>query len=124
MKPRMLSASTLTGDKVRSPQGEDLGKVEEFMLDLDEGRIAYVVLSMGGVLGMGDRLLAIPWAALRLQPEEHAFVLDVDRDLLKNAEGFSKDRWPDGSDMDWLARVYRYFGQEPYWEHASTAGKR
>ncbi len=63
---RVLSASTLTGDRVRNAAGEDLGKVEEIMLDVPGGRIAYAVLSFGGMLGIGDKLFAVPWSALRL----------------------------------------------------------
>ena len=60
----VLSASSLKGDNVVNHQGEDLGKIEEIMIDLDRGRIAFAVLSFGGFLGMGDKLFAIPWEAL------------------------------------------------------------
>ena len=56
----VLSASTLNGDKVVNSYGEDLGKIEDFMLDLENGRIRYAVLSFGGFLGVGDKLFAIP----------------------------------------------------------------
>ena len=69
MKPRILSAGTIAKDKVRNPAGEDLGRIEELMLDLQEGRIAYAVLSFGGVLGLGDKPFAIPWPALSLRPD-------------------------------------------------------
>ena len=59
----VLTASTLKGDKVVNHKGEDLGKIEEIMLDLDDGRSGYAVLSFGGFLGMGDKLFAIPWQA-------------------------------------------------------------
>jgi sporulation protein YlmC with PRC-barrel domain len=60
MKPNVLSATTMIGDAVRNPQGEELGELEELMIDLDAGRIAYAVLSFGGFLGIGDKLFAIP----------------------------------------------------------------
>jgi sporulation protein YlmC with PRC-barrel domain len=46
-QPKVLTASTLKGDKVTNANGEDLGKVEEIMLDLERGQVAYVVLSFG-----------------------------------------------------------------------------
>ena len=70
-----LSASTLKGDRVVNRAGEDLGQVEDFMIDLKNGRIEYAVLSFGGFLGMGNRLFAIPWQALKLELYEHAFIL-------------------------------------------------
>jgi hypothetical protein len=109
----------MIGDPVKNMQGEDLGKIEELMIDRDSGRVAYAVLSFGGVLGLGDKLFAIPWDALRLSTEEKAFFLDVDKEQLKNAPGFDKDNWPGtngGNDTDgWLVEVYEYYGYEPYW---------
>ena len=56
-QPNVLAADTLTGDNVVNHQKEDLGKIEHLMIDLANGRIAYAVLSFGGFLGMGDKLL-------------------------------------------------------------------
>ena len=61
--PDFLSTDSIKGDKVVNPAGEDLGKIEELMIDLENGRVAYAVLSFGGFLGMGDKLFAIPWRA-------------------------------------------------------------
>jgi sporulation protein YlmC with PRC-barrel domain len=46
--PKVLSASTLKDEKVVNSKGENLGKIEDYMIDLDNGRIAYCVLSFGG----------------------------------------------------------------------------
>lgn len=116
VNPNVLSASTMIGDDVRNPEGENLGKLEEIMLDVGEGCVAYAVLSFGGFLGIGDKLFAIPWQALELRPDEHAFVLDVDQETLKNAPGFDKDNWPRTPDREWLTGVYDYYGYEPYWD--------
>jgi len=114
-KPKVLSASTLIGDGVRNPQGEDLGKIEELMIDLDNGRIAYAVLSFGGIMGIGDKLFAIPWSILKLSPEERKFILDVPKDMLKKAPGFDKDNWPDTGDRRWQEQIYTYYEATPYW---------
>lgn len=111
----VLSASTLSGDKVVNSQGEDLGKVEDFMLDLENGRIRYVVLSFGGFLGVGDRLFAIPPEAMRVDTENEQMVLDVDRTRLENAPGFDKDHWPNTTEEDWQIEVYDFYGSTPYW---------
>ncbi|MBZ0303832.1 MAG: PRC-barrel domain-containing protein, partial [Anaerolineae bacterium] len=64
MNTLLLSATTLIGDGVKNSAGEDLGKLTEIMLDVESGRVAYAVLSFGGVLGLGNKLFAIPWEAL------------------------------------------------------------
>jgi sporulation protein YlmC with PRC-barrel domain len=116
-KPQLLSTSTLSGDKVKNAAGDDLGKIEDFMVDLDSGRIAYAVLSFGGVLGMGNKLFAIPWQALTLNANDHSFLLNIPKETLENAPGFDKDHWPDMSDTGWGTRVYSHYGYEPYWRN-------
>jgi hypothetical protein len=107
--PTVLAADTLTGDKVVNFQKEDLGKI------LESGRVAYAVLSFGGFLGMGNKLFAIPWSSLSVDTVEHQFILNVDKELLKAAPGFDKDRWPNMADHTWGAKVYTYYGAKPYW---------
>ena len=113
---RVLSAGALAGDSVRNRAGDDLGTIEEIMLDLEEGRIAYAVLSFGGFLGIGDKLFAVPWEALELNTAEHGFILDVDKQTLQNAPGFDKDNWPDMADLAWASQVHAHYGQDPYWK--------
>ncbi len=113
---RVMSASSLTGDRVVNPAGEDIGKINEIMIDTPTGRIAYAVLSFGGFLGMGDKLFAIPWSRLTLDEDRKVFVLDVDREMLERAPGFDKGNWPDMTDRSWGAEIYSYYGVAPYWE--------
>jgi sporulation protein YlmC with PRC-barrel domain len=115
--PHVLSASTIIGDKVLNTAGEHLGNIKELMIDLDGGLIAYAVLSFGGFLGMGDKLFAIPWEALTIDEENHSVILDVDKEVLKEAPGFDKDNWPDNAKYEagWLLGVYEYYGYSPYW---------
>jgi hypothetical protein len=56
-------------------------------------------LSFGGLLGMGDKLFAVPWAALTLDTVNKRFTLNVPKEVLKNAPGFEKHRWPSMSDQ-------------------------
>jgi sporulation protein YlmC with PRC-barrel domain len=114
--PEIMAASTLEGDAVVNTKGEDLGNIEEIMLDVPRGRIAYAVLSFGGFMGMGDKLFAIPWGALTLDAERKCFVLDVDKERLKLAPGFDKDHWPTMADPRWATDIHSYYGSRPYWE--------
>jgi sporulation protein YlmC with PRC-barrel domain len=113
---RVLSASTLEGDTVRNPAGDNLGKVDEIMIDIPSGQVAYVVLSFGGVMGLGDKLFAVPWSALRVDEDEKCFILDVSKSTLESAPGFNKDNWPDMSNTTWATEVYTHYGVAPYWE--------
>jgi sporulation protein YlmC with PRC-barrel domain len=119
-RPRVMSASTLTGDAVTNAVGEDLGRIEELMIDLENGCVAYAVLSFGGFLGLGDKLFAVPFRALTLDTERKCFVLDVPREKLEAAPGFDKHDWPDFADPTFGDEVYGYYGVATYWTEAET----
>jgi sporulation protein YlmC with PRC-barrel domain len=114
--PNFLSVSTLKGHNVVNKAKEDLGKIEDLMIDLENDRIAYAVLSFGGFLGMGNKLFAVPWKALELRLYEHTVIitLNVDKEVLKKAEGFDKDKLPLTNEK--LFKVYTHYGYEPYWQ--------
>lgn len=114
--PTLMTSDSLTGDSVVNAVGEDLGKIEAIMLDVPRGRVAYAVLSFGGFLGLGDKLFAIPWEALTLDAERECFILDIEKDRLKNAPGFDKDHWPAMADLQWASNIHTYYGSRPYWE--------
>jgi sporulation protein YlmC with PRC-barrel domain len=120
----VLSAGTLTGDTVVNREGEDLGKIEDIMIDHASGQVAYAVLSFGGFLGVGDKLFAIPWDAMALDQDEHRFILDVDRKLLEDAPGFDKDNWPDFADPQWGQSIHDHYGTVPYWETGTETRRR
>jgi sporulation protein YlmC with PRC-barrel domain len=106
----VLSAGTLIGTPVTNLNGEDLGHIEEIMLDLATGNVAYVVVSFGGLLGVGNKLFAIPWQSLQIDQDEETAVMDVDRSTLENAPGFDRDNWPQTVEPSWLGEVYTYYG--------------
>ena len=113
--PYVMSADTLEGNQVVNADGEDLGEIEDIMLDVPNGRIAYAVLSFGGFMGVGEKLFAIPWQALTLDADNKCFVLDVPKERLQNAPGFNKDHWPSMADMTWATEIPNYYGLPPYW---------
>ncbi|RZI84854.1 MAG: PRC-barrel domain containing protein [Rubrivivax sp.] len=115
--PRLMTADTLTGNKVVNQQNETLGTVQDIMLDVPRGRIAYLVMSSGGFLGLGDRLFAIPWSVLVLDTDRKCFVLDARKSTFENAPGFDKNHWPSLADEDdWHQRVHGHFNADPDWD--------
>lgn len=114
--PFVMSADTLQGDSVIGPGGDKLGTVDHIMLDVRGGRIAYAVLSFGGFAGVGEKLFAIPWSALTLDTQRKCFVLGIDKDQLKAAPGFDKEKWPSMADVKWATSIHEYYDTPPYWE--------
>jgi sporulation protein YlmC with PRC-barrel domain len=108
--PALMGADTLMGNEVCNTAGESLGNIKEFMIEMSSGKISYAVLSFGGFLGMGDRLFAVPWAALRLDTVNKRFTLNASKEQLKKAPGFDKDHWPSMADQSWATDVYAFYG--------------
>ena len=112
--PHLMGADTLLGNDVVNTMDENLGDIKEIMLDMRTGRVSYAVLSFGGFLGMGEKLFAVPWDALKLDTVNKCFVLDASKDRLENAPGFDKNDWPDMADTAWEKGVHDFYGTQPY----------
>ena len=94
--PFCHKASDVVGADVKNSKGENLGKVEELVIDPNTGAISYAVVSFGGFLGMGDKLFAVPFALLKAPevPEGDRmanFTFDVEKSRLEKAPGFDKN---------------------------------
>jgi sporulation protein YlmC with PRC-barrel domain len=114
--PEVMAADTLEGDDVFSADGEKLGDIQDIMIDVPTGRVAYAVMAAGGFLGIGEKLFAIPWSALTLDADRKCFVLDASSDRIKNAPGFDKDHWPSMADTTWANEIHNYYGRRNYWQ--------
>lgn len=82
--------SNLLDFDVWNQNGEQIGEVEDMVLDADNTNISYVVIETGGFLDIGDKTVLIPWNSLELQlqadgAQENAFVLTSDPEMLNNA---------------------------------------
>ncbi len=102
---QLMGLNMLIGNDVYNQIEEDLGDIKEIMLDMESGKIVYAVLSYGGILGMGEKLFAVPWGALTLDTTNKRFILNVEKDKLENAPGFDKDNWPKVADPSWINEV-------------------
>lgn len=101
--------SNLIGVNVEDPAGKNLGEIKDLVIDWKGGDVQYAVLSFGGILGMGDKLFAIPIDRFQAKADSEKFVLNVDREQLKNAPGFNKDSWPSMADPSWDKDVRGYY---------------
>lgn len=108
----VLASGTLIGDKVVNQKDENIGKIEELMISLENGNVAYAVMSFGGFLNFGDKFFAIPWKTLHVDQEKKCFVLNVDKERLKTAPGFDKNHWPDVT-PEWTAQINAFYEYNP-----------
>lgn len=115
-EPMVLTAASLMGDQLHELQGEPLGEIKDIAFDLQLGCIAYLVVSVGGLLGIGSKYFAVPWRAVRNCGDDELLCVDMTAGQLSAAPSFPKDSWPDMSDRQWGSEVHAYFNCVPYWQ--------
>ena len=114
-KHKLISGKTLSGIKVVNATYEDLGEVKDLKIDPVSGNIVYAVLTFGGFMGFGEKYFAIPWEAFYLDTEgKEEIILNIPKEKFENAPGFDKDNWPSAGQWEYVDKVYRYYGYEPY----------
>jgi sporulation protein YlmC with PRC-barrel domain len=102
---KFLTASSIIGDKVHNAEGEDMGKIEDIMIDITTGKIEYVVIEFGGFLTIGEKYFAIPFRLLQVDAANKAFIFDQPKEMLEKAPGFDMNHWPETN----------LHGEETYW---------
>ncbi len=100
----LVRASEMMNKAVYNSNEEQVGTIYDVVLDQKSGKIAYVALSTGGFLGLGDKMFAVPYDAFstRIQDEERVCVLNVSQESLESAQGFNQDNWPNQADSTWM----------------------
>ena len=110
-----MRVTHMQGMEVKNAQGEDIGEVKDVVIDTRSGKVAYVALSHGGFLGIGEDLFAYPVSQFRIGEDRDALVLAaaVTEEQLEEREGFNDDNWPRlRDDRDYWAEVDEAFGQD------------
>jgi sporulation protein YlmC with PRC-barrel domain len=98
----LVRAHELIGKEVKNTQGEDLGRIHDLVLTPDDQHVSYVALSSGGVMGVGSKLYAIPWQALKVEADGRV-TTSITKDQLKTAPEFTHHNWPSQADTHWLS---------------------
>lgn len=112
----VVRADEVIGVKVINNAKENLGKIYQIVLDKLSGQTVYLVLETGSFLGLGGKLLALPWNAIHYDKNEEAFILDISKERIKNAPGFDKDHWPNMADSAWNETIFKFYGTKSYFE--------
>jgi len=106
--------SNLTGTSVTNPEGEDIGDIEDFVIDTRQGQVAYTIVSFGGFWGIGEKYAAVPASAIQWQSRRNAARLDADRKTLESI-AFDPGKFPDLSNPQYAQHLHQTFNAEPYW---------
>lgn len=109
-----MRVSNLTELNVRDMQNEEVGQIKDLVVDLESGEIRYAALSVGGVLGVGDKRFAVPWKAFKVekQDDEWVAIINAPASKFENAPGFDNDNWPTFADENWRETNDQFYNKE------------
>src|SRR5205814_7129566 len=112
-------SSDLIGMKVKNVGDQDMGKIDNLMLNLSQGRIAFVILSPDSSLNLGNNLYALPSDTFTASADRKFFSADISKEKLAGAPRFAKNNWNQLSDPSFASQVYQYYGKQAYFEQGN-----
>lgn len=112
----LTRVSAIMGMAVRTPEDKSLGHIYDLAVDCDNHKVAYAAVNYGSTLGIGGKLVAVPWThmqvkSLTLRPGANMFVVNTTQEQFESAPTFNNDSWP--------ARP-----QEQFWSKIERTGNR
>lgn len=105
----LIASDKVEGTAVYNRDGERLGTIRNFMVGKRDGQVRYAVLSFGGLFGMGERSYPLPWEVLTYDTDKGGYVVDLDKELLKNAPSYERGDEPN-FDRTYHEQIYGYYG--------------
>jgi sporulation protein YlmC with PRC-barrel domain len=102
------SELVLIGAAVQTPQGENVGMVEDMILDTATGEVEYVVLSQDGSCGVNNRLVAVPASEFTMKGLRQLEVSET-KDRLDKAPSFERADWPKIASNSWSTEIDAYY---------------
>ena len=106
---RLIASNKIEGTAVFDPEGKHLGRIHHLMIDKYSGQVAYAVASFGGLFGIGENWVPLPWKALNYEPRVGGYVVDVDRARLQNAPCYASHENPDWADRAYTNEIDQYW---------------
>ncbi len=107
--------SRLTGRAVHNPSDNDLGDIEDVIIDMTSGRVIFGLISYGGFLGIGDDVAIVPWEAINLQPQQDFALLDTTQERMAQFK-FEDGQLQRLADRNYAERIFTHYDTQPDWQ--------
>jgi sporulation protein YlmC with PRC-barrel domain len=88
-----VRASEILDFNIHNSQGEEIGELEDIIIELDTGNVQYAVVSFEDEIDNTDELFGLQLNELNIDAENDLFTFDPDQSLLQNAPSFNPDEW-------------------------------
>lgn len=111
----LIAANKVQGTAVYNTAGENLGSIQDMMIDKKSGNVAYAIMSFGGFLGIGNKYHPLPWSMLKYDTGKGGYVVNLSRSVLEKAPNYAADSSPAWGDREYETSIHDYYGVSPYW---------
>ena len=111
---QLISSRRVEGTAVYNRSDQRLGSIHSVMIDKKSGKVAYAVLTFGGIFGLREQVHPVPWEVLSYDVDLDAYVIDLSRDELENAPTLKLDEADRPQPKDY-EEVYGYYSKLPWW---------
>ena len=118
----ILRMSDIRSKDLMSKDGQEIGKVNDLIMDTRSGRIAFVVVTFGGVLGIGEDKVPVPWPVFDVNSEGRLYAVTVDKEMIRSAPHLTQKDWGELQDPGFAQRVYSHYGKSATWLGQPLAG--
>jgi hypothetical protein len=106
----LIASDKVEGTTVYGENRERIGSIERVMIEKESGKVAYAVLSFGGVLGIGDDHYPLPWNALKFDRSLGGYVTKISPTQLQSAPKYATAEDWDWDDAQRGRAVNDYYG--------------
>ncbi|ABQ35971.1 PRC-barrel domain-containing protein [Bradyrhizobium sp. BTAi1] len=106
----LIGSDKVEGTAVYGADDSKIGTIERVMIDKLSGRVSYVVLAFGGLLGLGNDHYPLPWQSLKYDTRLGGYVTGVTEEQLRGAPKYSDEREWDWGDLATGRKVDDYYG--------------
>ena len=111
----LIASDRVEGTAVRRSDGTKIGMIQRLMIDKLTGNVAYAILSFGGILGMGQKHVPVPWSRMQYSPFLEAYEINLTDEELGKAPSYAADRDFDWGDRKREVEIHDYYKTRSYW---------
>ena len=119
-----VRVSQLMGMNIQNAQGESVGEISDVVMDANTGKICYAAVTYGGLMGIGNKMHAVPLKAFKMKKntddkDDACLVLNVTQKQMEGETGFDESNWPSSADQTFTSNMNKRYGVSEHADHAA-----